>query len=91
MRNYYLEQQNAFLQQELTVNQNSINKLLVISSSHFKNINYNKGRLKKSIDITKNAQIWKSRRPSFHGFSNRDNVRPPIQFRKEGQSHGLKR
>ena len=57
MRNYYLEQQNAFLQQELTVNQNSINKLLVISSSHFKNINYSKGRLKKSIDITKNAQI----------------------------------
>ena len=64
---------------------------MVISSSHLKSINYSKGRLKKSIDITKNTQIWKSRRPSFHGFSNRDNVRPPIQFRKEGQSHGLKR
>ena len=50
---YYLEQQNSFLKQEFLLNQNTIDKLLEISSSHSKVISYSKENGKKTIDIAK--------------------------------------
>ena len=36
IKNYYLEQQNSFLRQELSLKQNTIDKLLEINSSQCK-------------------------------------------------------
>ena len=55
IKNYYFEQQNYFLKWELTLKQNSLDKLLKISSRQCKDINYFKGRGKKTIDIAKNV------------------------------------
>ena len=44
IKNYYLEQQNSFLRQELSLKQNTIDKLLEINSSQCKDISYSKKR-----------------------------------------------
>ena len=44
IKNYYLEQQNSFLRQELSLSQNTIDKLLEINSSQCKDISYSKKR-----------------------------------------------
>ena len=67
----YLEQQIFFLQQELSLKENSIDKLLEISSSQCKDINYSKEKGRKIIDIAKNKgrcrlRIQKFRRPSYN-------------------------
>ena len=51
--NLYQEQQNSFLKWEVTLKQNTMARLLEISSSQYKAINYSKERCKKSIDIAK--------------------------------------
>lgn len=67
----YLEQQIFFLQQELSLKENTIDKLLEISSSQCKDINYSKEKGRKIIDIAKNKgrcrlRIQKFRRPSYN-------------------------
>ena len=44
IKNYYLEQQNSFLRQELSLKQNTIDKILEINSSQCKDMSYSKKR-----------------------------------------------
>ena len=44
IKNYYLEQQNSFLRQELSLSLNTIDKLLEINSSQCKDTSYSKKR-----------------------------------------------
>ena len=55
IKNFYLEHKIIFLKHELSLKQNTIDKLLEISSSQCKDIiSCSKEKRKKSIDIAKN-------------------------------------
>ena len=57
IKNCNLGQQNYFLKKELSLKQNTINKLLETSSSQCKDISYSKEKGKKTIHIVKKKDM----------------------------------